>query len=280
MDDHVGRGFGGKNSKIPICSPLASPRHIPVGYDAIWTPRPTVNPVDFQTQTLTEGKPTAFTTIAVFGLGKVGHLAAELLTEAGFEVTGFDARPIADAPFPVREVDFTDPGASLEALGGQEAAVLPPLRFQQGRRFGGPCARHPLFRPHGRRSDDPAHPRARGRRERNHGAAMRFGAGICRDLADARGPRSSRADPTYARPPVDDDVVYVHVAAEGLADGRLGRREFVRAYYPIEIRFSGAYSRKSMARPPPSASPTRGEGIRSLEAGRRRRAGSLNGLLV
>ncbi len=40
---------------------------------------------------------------------------------------------------------------------------------------------------------------------------------------------------TYAKPPVDDDVVYVHVAAEGWADGRLGRREFVRAYYPIEI---------------------------------------------
>ena len=41
---------------------------------------------------------------------------------------------------------------------------------------------------------------------------------------------------THAKPPVDDDVVYVHVAAEGWAGGRLGRREFVRAYYPIEIR--------------------------------------------
>jgi saccharopine dehydrogenase (NAD+, L-lysine-forming) len=30
-------------------------------------------------------------------------------------------------------------------------------------------------------------------------------------------------------------VVYVHAAAEGWADGRLGRRELVRAYYPIEI---------------------------------------------
>jgi saccharopine dehydrogenase (NAD+, L-lysine-forming) len=40
---------------------------------------------------------------------------------------------------------------------------------------------------------------------------------------------------THAKPPVDDDVVYVHVAAEGWAEGRLGRREFVRAYYPIEI---------------------------------------------
>jgi saccharopine dehydrogenase-like NADP-dependent oxidoreductase len=41
---------------------------------------------------------------------------------------------------------------------------------------------------------------------------------------------------TNAKPPVDDDVVYVHVAAEGWKEGLLGRREFVRAYYPIEIK--------------------------------------------
>lgn len=40
---------------------------------------------------------------------------------------------------------------------------------------------------------------------------------------------------THAKPPVDDDVVYVHVAAEGDSEGRLQRREFVRAYYPIEV---------------------------------------------
>ena len=40
---------------------------------------------------------------------------------------------------------------------------------------------------------------------------------------------------TNAKPPVDDDVVYVHAAAEGEAEGRLQRQEFVRAYYPIEI---------------------------------------------
>jgi len=38
-----------------------------------------------------------------------------------------------------------------------------------------------------------------------------------------------------AKPPVQDDVVYVHVAAEGSKDGRLQRREFVRGYRPIEI---------------------------------------------
>ena len=40
---------------------------------------------------------------------------------------------------------------------------------------------------------------------------------------------------TNAKPPVDADVVYVHVAAEGKTDGQLRRREFVRAYYPIDI---------------------------------------------
>ena len=40
---------------------------------------------------------------------------------------------------------------------------------------------------------------------------------------------------THAKPPVDDDVVYLHASAEGLADGQLLRKEFVRAYYPLEI---------------------------------------------
>lgn len=40
---------------------------------------------------------------------------------------------------------------------------------------------------------------------------------------------------TNAKPPVDEDVVYVHVSAEGRIDGRLQRREFVRAYYPLEL---------------------------------------------
>ena len=40
---------------------------------------------------------------------------------------------------------------------------------------------------------------------------------------------------TNAKPPVDADVVYVHVAAEGTIDDQMRRREFVRAYRPIEI---------------------------------------------
>lgn len=38
-----------------------------------------------------------------------------------------------------------------------------------------------------------------------------------------------------AKPPVNDDVVYVHASAEGRRDGELFREEFVRAYYPVEI---------------------------------------------
>jgi saccharopine dehydrogenase-like NADP-dependent oxidoreductase len=38
-----------------------------------------------------------------------------------------------------------------------------------------------------------------------------------------------------AKPPVDEDVVHIHVSAEGLQDGRLSRSEFVRSYYPKKI---------------------------------------------
>ncbi len=40
---------------------------------------------------------------------------------------------------------------------------------------------------------------------------------------------------THAKPPVDEDVVYVHIASEGLIAGQLLRKEFVRAYYPIDL---------------------------------------------
>ena len=39
----------------------------------------------------------------------------------------------------------------------------------------------------------------------------------------------------HAKPPVDEDVVYLHVASEGTIEGRMRRHEFVRAYRPIEI---------------------------------------------
>ena len=39
----------------------------------------------------------------------------------------------------------------------------------------------------------------------------------------------------HAKPPVQDDVVYIHVSAEGTMDGHPGRKEFVRGYRPIEL---------------------------------------------
>ncbi len=65
----------------------------------------------------------AFERVAVLGLGKVGHLAAELLAEAGFAVTGVDARGLEDAPFPVVVADLGDEGALRAALAGQQAVL-------------------------------------------------------------------------------------------------------------------------------------------------------------
>lgn len=39
----------------------------------------------------------------------------------------------------------------------------------------------------------------------------------------------------HAKPPVDEDIVYIHVAAEGTKDEKLARHEFVRGYKPIEL---------------------------------------------
>ncbi len=60
--------------------------------------------------------------IAVMGLGKVGRLAAELLVEAGFEVTGFDAAP-REAGFATRVLDLGDTDGLAAALGDQDAVL-------------------------------------------------------------------------------------------------------------------------------------------------------------
>lgn len=39
----------------------------------------------------------------------------------------------------------------------------------------------------------------------------------------------------HAKPPVNQDIVYVHVAAEGMIDGKLSREEFVNGYKPLMI---------------------------------------------
>ena len=49
-----------------------------------------------------------FTKVAVLGLGKVGHLAAELLVDAGFQVTGIDVRGLPGAPFPAVVSDLAN----------------------------------------------------------------------------------------------------------------------------------------------------------------------------
>ena len=58
----------------------------------------------------------SFTKIAVLGLGKVGKLAAKLLHESGFEVTGYDVKtPREKLPFSVKNTDLT----SLQALAAE-----------------------------------------------------------------------------------------------------------------------------------------------------------------
>jgi saccharopine dehydrogenase-like NADP-dependent oxidoreductase len=42
-----------------------------------------------------------------------------------------------------------------------------------------------------------------------------------------------------AKPPVDEDVVHIHVSAEGVSGGRLSRHEYVRSYYPMRIGATG-----------------------------------------
>jgi saccharopine dehydrogenase (NAD+, L-lysine-forming) len=297
----------------------------------------------------------AFTKIAVLGLGKVGHLAAELLTEAGFGVTGFDSRPISDAPFSVRQADLANAAALLAALEGQEA-VLSCLPYVFNKAVA--SAAHALGAHYFDLTEDVGTSRHIGALaesakgvmapqcglapgfvaivgaylahefERVRSIRLRVGAlpqhptgmlgyafnwspegvvneylndcevieegvrkfvsamewletvyidgirleafttsgGIgtmCEtyagrvdnlDYKTLRYPghsalmnfffhellmREDRAAAgrvlTYAKPPVDDDVVYLHVAAEGWANGLVGRKEFVRVYYPIEI---------------------------------------------
>lgn len=64
----------------------------------------------------------SFKKIAVLGLGKVGHLAAELLAGAGFEVTGIDTRP-HEATFPTRQADLRDVGGLATLLAPYQAVL-------------------------------------------------------------------------------------------------------------------------------------------------------------
>ena len=297
----------------------------------------------------------SFNKVAVLGLGKVGHLAAELLVEAGFSVTGMDARAVDGAPFPTRTVDLTKTDGLLDILKDQEA-VLSCLPYHLNKDVS--SVAHGLGLHYFDLTEDvptTKHIRdlaatSKGLMAPQCGLAPGFVGIIAADLAAGfdtvrsirlrvgalpqnptgllgyafnwspegvvneylndcevieegvlktvsamewtetiyidgmqleafttsgglgtmcetyagvienldyktmRYPghgalmnfffhellmRENRAEAgrilTNAKPPVDEDVVYVHVAAEGRAGGQLRRREFVRAYYPIEI---------------------------------------------
>lgn len=68
-------------------------------------------------------------TVAVLGLGKVGLLAAELLADGGFTVTGYDSRiPRHDHPFEVKVAEVSD-SAALSVELSQVDAVLSCLPY-------------------------------------------------------------------------------------------------------------------------------------------------------
>jgi saccharopine dehydrogenase (NAD+, L-lysine-forming) len=297
----------------------------------------------------------AFDKIAVLGLGKVGHLAAELLADAGFTVTGIDAAPPDDTQFSTRSADLADTGG-LQAVLKDQQAVLSCLPFSLNK--GVSSAAHALGLHYFDLTEDVPTTRhirdlattAKGlmapqcglapgfigiigahlaeRFDRVRSIRLRVGAlpqnptgllgyafnwspegvvneylndcevieegvlksvsamewletihigglqleafttsgglgTMCETYADRienldyktmRYPghmklmnfffhellmRENRAEAgrvlTNAKPPVDEDVVYVHAAAEGWKGGKLQRQEFVRAYYPQEI---------------------------------------------
>lgn len=61
--------------------------------------------------------------VLVLGLGKVGHLVAELLHETGFEVTGADLEIGTGFSFSSRKLDATDPAELSTALESCEAVI-------------------------------------------------------------------------------------------------------------------------------------------------------------
>ena len=65
----------------------------------------------------------SFSKIAVLGLGKVGHLAAELLDSAGFSVTGGDMVARDDAAISTVQIDVSDRHALDRLLGSHEAVL-------------------------------------------------------------------------------------------------------------------------------------------------------------
>ena len=66
----------------------------------------------------------SFNTIAVLGLGHVGKLAARLLHESGFAVTGIDSRSLRPkSPHSVLKADLADAGGLAKLLRPYEAVL-------------------------------------------------------------------------------------------------------------------------------------------------------------
>jgi saccharopine dehydrogenase (NAD+, L-lysine-forming) len=298
----------------------------------------------------------SFNTIAVLGLGKVGTLAATLLSESGFTVTGVDARPAApELPFPVEVADVAD-AAVLRGLFAGRQAVLSCLPYHLNRAVAqeahaaglhyfdltedvpttkaiiglsatakglmapqcglapgfvgivganlaglfdecrsirmrvGALPQHPTgllgyafnWSPEGVVNEYLNDCEVIEEGERKWVSAMEwletiYVDGVKLEAFTTSGGLGTMCDTfhgkvanidyktmrypghaelmnfffhellmrerrglageilTNAKPPVDEDVVYVHVSAEGKIGGRLQRREFVRAYYPLEL---------------------------------------------
>lgn len=64
-----------------------------------------------------------FSKIAVLGVGSIGRLAAEMLQETGFMVTGLDERVPQSVGFPCAPMDARDEAELERALFGQEAVL-------------------------------------------------------------------------------------------------------------------------------------------------------------
>ena len=61
--------------------------------------------------------------VIVLGLGKVGHLVAELLHETGFTVKGADLHVSEAAPYPIMQLDLADNHGIVEQLSGYDAII-------------------------------------------------------------------------------------------------------------------------------------------------------------
>ena len=80
-----------------------------------------------------------FETIAVLGLGRVGGLAAKLLHQSGFAVTGYDIHaPRESLPFAVKATDLTSHDAMVREFGAVDGVLsCLPYHLNTGRRGDG-----------------------------------------------------------------------------------------------------------------------------------------------